>query len=210
MALADTLAELRAHGARLVYWPAAEACDDAAVRRQGGLLADRKTTFAVDFGTLDFADTTLTGGVETLSATMPVADLESLAVQTGEYSRFAVDPNVPRERFVALYKLWIAKSLRREIGSEVLVVRDGEHIVGMATLGEKNRRGDIDLIAVDRAYRRRGHGEKLVRAAQKWFVGRGYERGQVVTQADNVPACGLYRKCGYTVERVEYFYHFWL
>lgn len=141
---------------------------------------------------------------------MPIADLEALAIQSGPYSRFSVDPKLPEEKFIELYKIWINRSLKKEIADEVLVIREGENVVGMVTLGEKDGKGDIGLIAVERDRRGRKYGEALVRAAQCWFIRRGYEFGQAVTQGGNIPACSLYKKCGYSVEKVEYFYHFWL
>ena len=75
---------------------------------------------------------------------------------------------------------------------------------------KKNKVRDIGLIAVNRNYRGKRFGEMLVRHAQYWFINNGYNIGQVVTQGTNIPACNLYKKCGYSVEKVEYFYHFWL
>ena len=80
----------------------------------------------------------------------------------------------------------------------------------MVTLGNKNGKGDIGLLAVGADYRGRNYGRILVQAAQKWFLTNGYQEGQVITQGDNYPAYHLYEKCGYSVEKVEYFYHFWL
>jgi dTDP-4-amino-4,6-dideoxy-D-galactose acyltransferase len=53
-------------------------------------------------------------------------------------------------------------------------------------------------------------GLHLVCAAQAKFIEAGYRIGQVVTQLDNVAACRLYEKCGYHLEKLENFYHFWL
>lgn len=207
--LSDTLAELKAKGVALAYWPSIRECGKDAIKQFGGNLADNKTTFAMDFRALSFGEVVSTDIVESYTQSMPLKEIEDLAIQSGEYSRFAVDRNIPRDKFVALYSLWINRSLRKEIAEEVLVIREGERVVGLVTLGDKNGRGDIGLIAVDRNYRGKKYGEKLVRAAQRWFVKNGYEFGQVVTQGMNLPACNLYKKCGYSVENVEYFYHFW-
>lgn len=208
--LADLLAELKSRQAGLVYWPADREWDEAVIKSLRGNLTDRKTTFAIRFGSAHPDGIVSADIVEPFTDAMPVADLEGLAIQSGGYSRFAIDPKLPRERFIALYKLWMIRSLRKEIADEVLVIREGGRVVGMVTLGEKQGRGDIGLIAVDRAFRRTGHGEKLMRAAHTWFTAHGYDYGQVITQGRNTPACNLYTKCGYSVERVEYFYHFWL
>lgn len=208
--LSDILVELKAKNAGLVYWPSSRELETEVVKRFSGYLADNKTTFAMDFRILNCEEFVSTDIVEAYTQSMPIKDIEDLAIQSGEYSRFAVDQNIPREKFVALYKIWIHRSLRKEIAQEVLVIRDDERVVGMVTLGNKDGRGDIGLIAVGRNHRGKQYGEKLVRAAQRWFVKNGYEFGQVVTQGMNSPACNLYRKCGYSVEKVEFFYHFWL
>jgi dTDP-4-amino-4,6-dideoxy-D-galactose acyltransferase len=80
----------------------------------------------------------------------------------------------------------------------------------MATLGDKNERGDIGLLAVAADKRGQGLGIQIVNGALQEFKAKGYELAQVVTQQDNIPACRLYERCGFTVEKVENFYHFWL
>ena len=140
----------------------------------------------------------------------PTAEIEKLSIQSGEYSRFSTDPNIPRDKFEALYKEWIHKSLNKEIADEVLVILDNTNVAGMITLGNKNDNGDIGLLSVDTRYRGKKYGEMLVRSAQTWFIRNGYKFGHVVTQADNTAACRLYTKCGYSVSKVEYFYHFWM
>lgn len=208
--LSDILTELQQRRVRLVYWSSDRECENTMIKKFCGNLTDRKTTFAIDFCSQDFNKLLPNDIVEPFADSMSVADLEGLAIQSGEYSRFAVDPNLPKDKFVSLYKIWINRSLRKEIASEVLVIRDGDKIAGMVTLGEKNGRGDIGLIAVDSNFRGRKYGEKLVRAAQRWFVEHGYEYGQVVTQGQNMSACNLYHKCGYSIEKTEFFDHFWL
>lgn len=208
--LAAIISELKKQDVKLVYWSSGQECNNDAVSKLCGSLVDRKTTFAIDFSSLDLKNIITTDMVEPFTDSMPVEALESLAIQSGEYSRFAIDSNLPKEKFFALYKTWINRSLRKEIANEVLVIRDADQIAGMVTLGEKNKRGDIGLIAVHKDFRGRKYGEKLVRAAQRWFITNGFEFGQVVTQGQNIAACNLYKKCGYSVEQIEYFYHFWL
>ncbi|MCG6533248.1 MAG: GNAT family N-acetyltransferase, partial [Syntrophales bacterium LBB04] len=70
--------------------------------------------------------------------------------------------------------------------------------------------GDIGLFAVDAAMRRKNLGVSLVHTAQEWAHRRGLKSAQVVTQEKNVAACRLYEKCGYRIDKVEFFYHFWI
>jgi dTDP-4-amino-4,6-dideoxy-D-galactose acyltransferase len=208
--LTDVLFELKNKSVRLVYWASKCELDNGQVEGLCGRLVDIKTTFAVDLRCLDSNDFIRTDIVEVYSSWMPVSELENLAIQSGEHSRFAMDPCLPREKFVSLYKIWTNRSLQKEIARESLVIREAHRVVGMVTLAEKNGRGDIGLLAVDPGCRRKHYGEILVRAAQRWFIKNGYELAQVVTQGKNIAACNLYKKCNYSIENIEYFYHFWL
>jgi dTDP-4-amino-4,6-dideoxy-D-galactose acyltransferase len=80
----------------------------------------------------------------------------------------------------------------------------------MVTVGEKQGRGDIGLLAVAAGMQGSNVGVSLVRAAREWARRKGYRLAQVVTQGENVPACRLYEKCGYAIDKVEHFYHFWI
>lgn len=208
--LEKILSTLKKQKIRLVYWVSDLVCEDVILKTYGGKLVDEKITFVIDFSDKNSGDFTVSKNVEPYVDSMSLAALENLAIQSGEYSRFAVDPNIPRKQFIDMYKTWIWKSLRKELADEVFVLQDTDRIAGMVTLGEKNKRGDIGLIAVDSASRNKNFGQTLVRAAQNWFMVNNYQFGQVVTQGQNTAACNLYKKCGYTVEKTEYSYHFWL
>lgn len=93
-----------------------------------------------------------------------------MVLQAGLHSRFNVDPRIPRQRFIDLYKLWLKNSISREIAEEVRILRFGGSIVGIVTLGQKIDRADIGLIAVDSSMRRKGFGGSLVYAAQEWAL----------------------------------------
>jgi dTDP-4-amino-4,6-dideoxy-D-galactose acyltransferase len=209
--LAEVLSRLRECDVRLVYCYSDQTCDSSIFEKFHGNLADIKTTFAIDFCSKEnLIQHESADNITPYQSSMSLSSLEQLAIQSGKYSRFALDPNIPRDKFVELYKTWINRSLRKEIAEETLVIQNCDKIVGMVTLGQKNGRGDIGLIAVDLNFRGNGYGEQLVRAAQRWFIEHGFEHGQVVTQERNIPACNLYKKCGYFVEKIDYIYHFWL
>ncbi len=204
------LFDMRHDGVKLAYWPSDSHClTDIEAKDIGGYFVDKKTTFVIDLDEIMIDDFNETAVVEPYNSTMSV-DIEDLAVQSGEYSRFVVDPNITKDKFIDLYTIWFNRSLRKEIADEVLVIREYMNIVGMITLGVKNGRGNIGLMVVDRSYRGRGYAEALLRASHRYFINRGYMYGQVVTQGKNIFACNLYKKCGYSIETVKYFYHFWL
>lgn len=214
LGLKKILGAMRAENVALSYWAADPDDQDSAkaATECQGFLADRKVTFALETDELrkKLPLLTSTSLVEEYAETAPTLELEALAVQAGAYSRFRVDPRIPEDRFLELYRLWIRKAVNGELAEKVFVVRDEAGIiVGMVTAGEKDGRGDIGLLAVDNSARGRGLGVGLIAAAQQWALDRGYATTQVVTQGGNVAACRLYERCGYHIDRVEHIYHFW-
>lgn len=208
--LAAVLTDLRASGITLVYWTSDGADDDGqqAARALNGFLADRKTTYLREATPLDGEDGSL---AKPYDGPPDDAGLAALAIQSAEFSRFHVDPRMPPDAYRVLYRNWIRNSVLGTIADAVLVTRDGTGtITGMVTLGQKNGRGDIGLIAVDGRCRGQGLGRKLVAAALDFHRAAGLTLAQVVTQGDNLAACRFYERCGYHVETVQPVWHFWL
>ena len=212
-ALLKAVLDLKSRGIALIYWASHEIKPSPTIAQLNGHLADIKTTFCLDLTDPNTAARIAVDSPGTnivpFDPTMSMSEAEALAVQSGEYSRFALDKKIPRDRYEDLYKTWIGRSLKNEIAEEVLVVRDAGKLVGLITLGQKLDRGDIGLLAVDKYSRGSGIGTALVSAANSWFLKKKYKTAQVVTQGSNIPALRLYKKCGYRIETTEYVYHFW-
>lgn len=138
----------------------------------------------------------------------PEQKLIFLAIESGIYSRFNVDEKIGRKHFEDLYTKWIVNSIAKKIAGEVLVSKGENEITGFVTIGQKNNRADIGIIAVDPSHRGKGIGKALMLSAENFYAGK-LKSIQVVTQGDNVAACKLYESCGYKVEKKEYFYHLW-
>lgn len=210
--LAAILEEMRKTGIELAYWFAEDDVATAqAAEESKGFLADRKTTYAKEFGSLPPDAATSDVSVTLFESDVPTPELEELAIQSGVMSRFRVDPQVPAGKCEELYRIWIRRIAKGELGDGILSARLANGpIAGMVTLGEKDGRADIGLLAVHSWARGRSLGRRLVAEAQRQFIARGFTNGQVVTQGGNLPACRLYEACGYRVEKVEFVYHFWL
>lgn len=217
--LRTTLNELNKQSIRLVYWlsDSTDEKSQRAAKNLGGFLGSEHITYLLDLKTLT-PPPLVASEVEVYEHT-PKSDAKSkpvdlelgqLAVLAGTYSHFSTDPNFPRELFLKLYQVWIENSVNGLIANKVLVIRHNNKIVGMITLGTKNNRGDIGLLAVNANFRGKNFGAKLVRAAQAYFIEAGFSQAQVITQKANVPACHLYEKCNFHQEKIENFYHFWL
>ena len=169
-------------------------------------LVDKKITYSKIISKQQFA----VENIQKYNLQYPNQDLLNLAIESGVYSRFNVDENIKNEKYHELYKQWIINSVNKKIAKEVLIYNQGSDIAGMITLGEKNNKGDIGIIAVNKDYRGNRIASKLIGSAEKYFANLGYSELQVVTQGNNIPACKLYEKLGFNIEKTEYVYHIWL
>ena len=210
--LEQVISHLKKEDVRLAFWASnpKDKKSQQAARHYHGFLADKKVTYVIDLDQLPARSAGLDWDIEEYADALPSAELENLAIQVGRNSRFGADPRIPGDKLIDLYKLWIRNSVNRQVADAVFVVRQSGKVVGMVTVGAKDGRGNIGLFAVDPALRRKNLGVSLVCAAQEWARRKGFRFAQVVTQGKNVAACRLYRKCGYRVDKVEFFYHFWI
>ena len=207
--IVQTVAVARQAGYRLLYAVVVptDTAEAEALCQVGAWLADCKVTYTMLLP-LDAATSISPGIGDAIGYT---SELESLAWQSGEYSRFRLDLRFKPSVFQELYSRWLHNSLSGDIARRVLVWRSPEgQEAGLLTLGEKNGRADIGLLAVDAAARGQRVGQQLVAAAQVQALAWDYTTLQVVTQGDNVPGCRFYEKCGFTPESVEHIYHLWL
>jgi dTDP-4-amino-4,6-dideoxy-D-galactose acyltransferase len=208
--LKNTLNQLQREGVRLVYANTTGGENiQAAAFQAGGVLVDCRVTYTAELVKTDPVNVPSIG--EIVPFTGPVTPaLEALAFVCGTHSRFNTDPLVPREIFEKLYSTWLAKSISGELAERVLVARLDDFECGFATVtNEGDGCGGMGLMAVDERVRGRGFGRAFVGSARRHHLAMGRKFGQLVTQQRN-PACRLYERLGYSVERTEFVYHFWL
>lgn len=194
----------------LVYWASdpLDLVSQNAAANSHGRLVDKKSRYLL---TVPNGSPRLVqqGDVVEYTSMNVDCDLLDLAIQSGQFSRFRVDSRIGHEKWASLYRVWIENSARRKIADMVLVKRKAGQVVGMVTLAMVEKRGRIGLLGVNEEFRGQGIGRQLVQNALAWFVGMGAEQVEVVTQGDNVAACRLYESCGFVLQDVDYFYHFW-
>jgi len=201
-------AALAASGVKLAYYTSIQALDESKVIWTGYRMhhADIKRTYLKK---LEACPVAPDPNVRAYPFEEPDEQLVKLAIESGVYSRFNLDPGFESGTFERLYERWIRNSTNKSIAEEVLVFMDGSQIAGFVTLGIKKGRGDIGIIAVDAAYRGQRIGSRLMAAAEYWFYTHGYNQVQVVTQGVNLPACRLYEAGGFHIESDIQFYHLW-
>ena len=86
----------------------------------------------------------------------------------------------------------------------IKVLRDKDKTAGFAAYFKKSfYRGFLRFVAVDRAFRGKGYGEKLTRFAVNDLFAMGVGIVELVTRTDNVKARSLYKKIGFTEDHIE-------
>lgn len=207
--LEQNLLALKSAGVRLVYWSSAQPVSFN-VTSLHGRLVDHKVTYSLELGKLKPDLFFPHERVKSFTANMLQTDMLDLAVQAGQYSRFARDPDFPQDLFISLYHEWMKKSIAGILADEIFIIEENKGLAAMLTIVKRELLSDIGLIAVKPAFRGKNFGEMLVRAAQMWSIQQGLQQSQVITQMENIPACRLYEKCDYRIQKIEYYYHFWL
>ena len=213
--LLRALQRARHEGFHLVYWKALpeQEVSDRLLNQWSGMLVDRRVTFKTDLSLA--APVRSQTGQATFKVTVfpkeaPTQDLLSLAMAAGQLSRFRRDPSISAGSFRELYETWVRRSTLRELADLVLVISDcGDRHIGMVTLILRQPNAQIGLIAVEESFRGMGLGSLLMQAARERMTLAGAASATVVTQLDNVGACKLYERHGYTSAEVRHWYHFW-
>lgn len=137
-------------------------------------------------------------------------DLLHLALVSGQYSRFKLDESLPTGSYERLYSRWIEKSVKGTFASEVFCYMVNEIPRGLVTLDIKDGVGTIGLVAIHEDYQHRGIGIAMMRHVIHYVKMKHCLKLSVVTQLDNLPACRLYEKSGFTVESITDVWHWWL
>lgn len=81
--------------------------------------------------------------------------------------------------------------------------RDGQ-LVGAVVATHDSRKGWINRLAVDPAYRRRGYGTRLVAAAEEVLREQGIHVIAALIEPGNTASLALFRKAGYAETEIHY------
>ena len=137
-------------------------------------------------------------------------ELEQLAYESGNFSRFKSDNNFKEEDFNNLYKTWVLNSIKHQIADHVFVAKENDQIKGMVTLKINKKDGQIGLMAVSPDAQGKGYGKSLISACEKKLSEIKIPKLEVPTQFNNKQACMFYEKCGFHIKSAINIYHFWL
>ena len=134
--------------------------------------------------------------------------LGALALESGRYSRFRLDPNMGMNAYQRLYYEWLSIALRNEQGGQALIAGDPYSPRGLVTI-EPLKVARIGLLAVAPAYRGQGLGRHLLTAAEQVCLSRNLFQLHVATQTANTTACHLYESAGFQVVEERDYFHIW-
>jgi dTDP-4-amino-4,6-dideoxy-D-galactose acyltransferase len=173
-----------------------------------GFLADEKISFIANIK--DVNNFVFSHNVKPYKLNYSTDNLKLLALQSGLFSRFKVDPNFINDEYVKLYIEWIEKSVKKIVAKEILVYYKDNIEKGFVTVEIKDMIGSIGLIAVDESERGNSIGKELVNAALSFFGEHKVDQVEVVTQMANKVACKFYQSLGFSIKSIENIYHIWI
>lgn len=173
-------------------------------------LVDRKITFHQKIqGSEQAEHNSLPFHVEEFTSKEMEPELESLAYQSGAFSRFKLDLNFKPSDFYRLYQKWIENSVSRDIADYIYVVRTDGKIVAFITVKLNVPSATIGLVAVDESTRGMNVGSTLM----KHLIGRVGAMDItdlfVNTQLHNENSCRFYLKNGFAKHKITNIYHYW-
>jgi ribosomal protein S18 acetylase RimI-like enzyme len=148
--------------------------------------------------------------IHRFDADYPTDAMLNLAVDSGIFSRFNIDSKIETRIFEKLYLDWMINSVSHAFATDVLTYDLEGKTVGVVTLNKKDSIGEIGLIAVNKRYRQKRIGSKLLTAAEYYFNRNQLLNMRVVTQDTNKPACSMYKKYGFIIHETLWVYHAWL
>lgn len=215
--LASALDRARRRGVQLIYWraPCRRTIGDALLMEFGGKRVVGYVMYSKEItGPSDpsLPSSELSYSIREAGRDPAEADrLRDLAILSGEWSRFRLDPCIPKTAFEAMYALWILGSVRGDLADLVLVADDEQGMpVGLLTFATSSATSTIGLVATDPRCRGRGIASGLSARAHRRMWDGGTRHCSVVTQTENRPACDLYERLGYRRAEEGCHFHFWL
>lgn len=171
------------------------------------LFADRKIVYSKSI----FCDKGIDiPEVESYSELCSYSELYTLAIESGNFSRFKLDSHFPANTFEIMYRVWIEKSISKEIADDIFVYRKGGHVMGMLTYKCSKNQGNVGLIAVSPVQQHLGIGSKLIHRLETHLFKSGINELDVATQGANIQACRFYEKNGFAVKKIINIYHLWV
>ncbi len=133
----------------------------------------------------------------------------ALALESGKFSRFNLDPKFTRTDFEKLYYMWVDNSFHQDFANAVLIYKLENEIVGFITYKISECFATIGLIAVSPICQGNGIGRKLITAVEIELLRLHIGELRIPTQLQNEKACEFYMKLGYEIIDKKIIKHYW-
>lgn len=129
-----------------------------------------------------------------------------LARRSFRFSRFHLDPQIPRQKADIIKAEWVRNYFRGERGDAMVIAEIDGAVVGFIQLLHQAERLVIDLIAVDEGHRRKNIASDMIAFAE---ANAGESATYVVgTQIANIPSMRLYERLGFRMASASYVFHY--
>ena len=132
--------------------------------------------------------------------------VKALAARNFIYSRFHMDPLIPRDLANEVKAAWAENFFFKKRGDNMVVAFKDSSPAGFLQLLYLGKDLVIDLIAVEKRFRRMGIARAMIHFAETAL--KEFEEMVVGTQIANVPSIRLYEKLGFTVASSAYTFHY--
>ena len=145
--------------------------------------------------------------------------IETLAVISGQQSRFRRDPQI-QPFYEQLFLTWINNAVTGGTADAIWIWQgDDGKASGLATArvvkqtdsdtGQTVKEGRIGMLAVEEKYRDRGVESGLLKACEYWGISAGLDKTSLVVPADSEEYVQLCDQSGYTPGSEVSVYHYW-
>lgn len=131
---------------------------------------------------------------------------DEIALDLALVSHYGKDPFIEKDAALHLYKTWIKNSFNGYAHKIFTAVDDNGNGIGFLTIKESNNDLVIDLLGVDKEWRKKGVAATLLQYACLHAT-HTKKILRVGTQMENVPASRFYQKNGFLLESADLVYH---
>lgn len=140
---------------------------------------------------------------------IPSAEVVRLAEAAGDFSRYKLDPDMPKRTMEKMYGIWVEKAALPGSGEKLFVLERNDEPQAIVTVKCGVQPPSIGLLAVSPSKRNTGLGKCLLDFAKSEAYRKGHLTLSVQTQGVNLAAMRLYLKNGFSVSRSEEIFHVW-
>lgn len=147
--------------------------------------------------------------IELFETNYSINELNQLAFESGNHSRFKLDNRIENRKFEELYELWVKNSINKTFADQVFVYLHQTRIAGFVSYKVVGSYAAIGLIAVSKEFQGKGIGRELLFKVENEILKKGINELRIPTQEENHQACGFYEKLGYKKYEITNISHYW-